>query len=187
MSIFFFGSSVSCLSAAGQQIGKMSTNDSFNTYGIKWVGQKLFVCGNFFLAHCAAFWVQRSCISSRMDPHRSGFFGVTVYARQQHYVFMSGLALGSIFFGRLADRRKSPLIDVRFSRIRHWVLRPIFPAHILKAFRAPMWNQPILFSLGLCRFPGPLLSFFCRLIVPTFLWEERFPSSASTSRENWTT
>jgi len=58
-------------------------------------------------------------------------FGVTVYAVSTVLtVFMSGLALGSVYFGRLADRRKSPLTIFVFLEFGIGFYALFFPAHI---------------------------------------------------------
>lgn len=103
-------------------------------------------------------------------------FGVTVYAVSTVLtVFMAGLALGSIFFGRLVDRRKDPLKVFVFLELGIGLYAVVFPL-IYKGL------STVYVGINTSTQPGPyadtLVRFalsFAALIVPTFLMGGTIP------------
>ena len=103
-------------------------------------------------------------------------FGVTVYAVSTVLtVFMSGLALGSVYFGRLADRRKSPLTIFVFLEFGIGFYALFFPL-IYKGLSGAYVGINHIVQLG--PFADSLVRFclsFAVLIVPTFLMGGTIP------------
>ncbi len=103
-------------------------------------------------------------------------FGVTVYAVSTVItVFMAGLAMGSIYFGRVADRRKNPLTIFVFLEIGIGLYAAIFPL-IYKDLTSAYVGISGLVRLG--PYSNTLVRFglsFAVLIIPTFLMGGTIP------------
>lgn len=103
-------------------------------------------------------------------------FGVTIYATSAVVTaFMAGLALGSLYFGRLVDRWKRPMLLFAFLQVGIAVFGIFFPAItlVLKRVYAPLYGAlgDSHYLMSLVRF---VLSFLV-LLVPTSLMGGTLP------------
>ncbi|MCK4283386.1 MAG: fused MFS/spermidine synthase [Candidatus Brocadiae bacterium] len=103
-------------------------------------------------------------------------FGVTIYATSAVVTaFMAGLALGSLYFGRLVDRWKRPLLLFAFLEVGIAVFALLFPAItlVLKRVYVPLYG-----ALGDSHYVMSLVRFvlsFLVLLVPTSLMGGTLP------------
>ena len=103
-------------------------------------------------------------------------FGVTVYAVSTVLtVFMAGLALGSIYFGRLADRHKNPLTLFMFLELGIGLYAVVFP-FVYKGLTSAYLGINAITHFG--PYADALVRFglsFAVLIIPTFLMGGTIP------------
>ncbi|MHC4591406.1 MAG: fused MFS/spermidine synthase, partial [Planctomycetota bacterium] len=125
----------------------------------------------FFLSGVAALTYQIA-----WTKQLSLIFGVTVYATSAVVTaYMAGLALGSLYFGRVADRWKRPLVLFALLEAGIAGFALAFPAiatgikHVYVVFYGPLGESHYVMSL--VRFA---LSFLV-LLIPTFLMGGTLP------------
>ena len=134
----------------------------------------------FFLSGVSALiyqivWLQMAGLVFGIAP----FAAATILS-----AFMAGLALGSLYCGKLADRSKNPLILFAFLEIGIGISALLVPFGLSKILQSQVYielnSSTNFFLLSLFRF----LMVFSLLLIPTFLMGGTLPVLSKLSIQN---